>query len=351
MRWYNILMSDLLKLLHKRVVWRCCQWAPILGSVWVLALIQAGVWGGPYAFRLSTHVDDRAHPSTPIDQSSTRSNASRAVDGELSLESISYAHDVYSTTSSVLQSEFVSLMSDLNLGDLDINTSIMSSIVPRMPETIGELAGEDRKKAFIGLMIPTVMVALDEVRQERQLLMAIISELGGDATGLYFAEDQLEWQYRIGTDKSRFIIALTKKYRTTSAQELADMINVLPPSLILAQGALESGWGGSRIALNSNNLFGMYSAMVSNTPERTTVLRVMEYDTILDSVRAYILNLNRLSAYKKLREIRLQTLDPLQIADGLSKYSERKGLYIADVKLIIELNQLQHYDALLLAAG
>jgi len=226
------------------------------------------------------------------------------------------------------------------------------SAATRLPERLARLEGEDRKKIFIGAVLPTVMVAVNEVKQEREKLLAILAELGDKAEEISFAEDQAAWQDRLGADKSQFILSLVRKYRTTSASELVAMVNVLPPSLILAQGAIESSWGGSRYAVEANNLFGMYASVGGGQAKSGDAgPRIMEYDSILESVRAYVLNINRLPAYRELRRIRSRTLDPMLIAEGLSRYSERKEYYIKDIKHIIVLNRLQDYDALIHVAG
>jgi len=41
--------------------------------------------------------------------------------------------------------------------------------------------------------------------------------------------------------------------------ELILHVDTLPPSLVLAQGAEESGWGTSRFAIEGNALFGMWT--------------------------------------------------------------------------------------------
>ena len=46
---------------------------------------------------------------------------------------------------------------------------------------------------------------------------------------------------------------LAKKYRVTSKEELLKVIDILPPSLVLAQAANESNWGRSRFAKDFNN--------------------------------------------------------------------------------------------------
>jgi len=227
--------------------------------------------------------------------------------------------------------------------------SLVTSLPARLPASLAALDDEDQRKVFIDLLLPTVMVALDEVKQERQQLLAIIDELGGLSAIPSFVADDPLWQQKIGTDKANFILRLTLKYRTERAKELVGMVNVLPPSLIIAQGALESGWGVSRSALEDHNLFGMYStsSLLIGSQEGAKSPKIVEYESVLDSVRSYVLNINRLSAYKELRKLRRQTLDSMQIAEGLSQYSERKELYIADVKKIIIRNKLQDFDTLI----
>ena len=54
---------------------------------------------------------------------------------------------------------------------------------------------------------------------------------------------------------------LAKKYRIeklTSKEDLLLVIDILPPSLMLAQAANESNWGRSRFAEDFNNYFGIW---------------------------------------------------------------------------------------------
>lgn len=248
----------------------------------------------------------------------------------------------------LIDKEMLALLKTARLESGPSAMAMPASVAERMPHKIGGLDGEDRKKLFIDVMLPTVMIVLDEVRQERRQLLAILSEMGGKVTELTFAAERLDWQRRVGPEKTKFLLALTRKYQTENAAELVSMVDVLPPSLILAQGALESSWGGSYYAREVNNLFGMY---VKESHRAARQPKIMEFRSILDCVRAYVLNINRATAYKELRRIRSQTLDPMRIADGLTEYSERKQLYIADVKRLIAANRLRHYDHLLLATG
>jgi Bax protein len=62
----------------------------------------------------------------------------------------------------------------------------------------------------------------------------------------------------------------------------------------------------------------------------------------------FVLTLNRLPAYENLRKIRQNSMDSMTIADGLLHYSERGEDYIADVKTIIQYNELTKYDSFVL---
>jgi Bax protein len=78
--------------------------------------------------------------------------------------------------------------------------------------------------------------------------------------------------------------------------------------------------------------------------------KIKIYDTILDSVRSYVLTLNRLGPYRQLREIRRNSNDSMELAGGLLYYSERRDAYVEDVRRVISANNLQRYDSINLAS-
>jgi Bax protein len=132
---------------------------------------------------------------------------------------------------------------------------------------------------------------------------------------------------------------------------LLHRIDILPPSLVLAQAATESGWGTSRFAREGNNLFGQRTYRTGNgiVPAQRTegaTHEVKRFGTLFASVRSYMRNLNTHSAYRELREVRAklrrsgQELNCLALASGLDAYSERNNDYIADVRAIIRANDL-----------
>jgi Bax protein len=58
------------------------------------------------------------------------------------------------------------------------------------------------------------------------------------------------------TDKL-FLDSLLLRYESDSYENLLERLKPNPTSLVLAQAAIESGWGQSRFALEGNNLFGI----------------------------------------------------------------------------------------------
>ena len=71
--------------------------------------------------------------------------------------------------------------------------------------------------------------------------------------------------------------------------------------------------------------------------------------SVLDSVWAYHLTLNRLETYEEFKQYRKVTDDPLIMAEGLISYSERGEEYVKEVKKVILTNNLQRYDSFMLS--
>ena len=108
--------------------------------------------------------------------------------------------------------------------------------------------------------------------------------------------------------------------------------------ILLAQAALESGWGNSRFALEGKNLFGVRTydlrephMLPSNNPKKWGV-RVYMHEC--DSVQHYIDIINNGSAYEENRKLRDNN-----VSDSL-KYVETLGAYAADKKYFPKLRSI-----------
>lgn len=136
---------------------------------------------------------------------------------------------------------------------------------------------------------------------------------------------------------------------------LLKRVDILPPSLALAQSAEESGWGTSRFAREGNALFGQRTwrgpkGMIPKKRAAGEKYRVRSFDTLLEGVWAYAYNLNTHFAYAKFRERRARlraagnTLTGDRLIDTLDRYSERGQDYIRTIRTIMRVNALSQFD-------
>ena len=117
-------------------------------------------------------------------------------------------------------------------------------------------------------------------------------------------------------------------------------IHIVNLELLLAQAALESGWGNSRFAKEGKNLFGIRTYQLtephmlpSNNPKKWGV-KVYQHEC--DSVLNYINVLNNGSAYKNYRRMREDGIDdPYLLVETLDAYAADKN-YFSKVKSILK---------------
>ena len=151
---------------------------------------------------------------------------------------------------------------------------------------------------------------------------------------------------------------IKKKYRIKKLYDLKSYmakVDIIPPALSLAQAAIESGWGKSRFMKKANNIFGhwTYNAKIGIIPQRRSpgakhFIRV--FQTVQDSIAAYMLNLNRNAAYKSFQkkryQIRLKNKQPtgLELSQTMINYSGIGKKYLSILKNVIRKNKLEQYD-------
>nr|MDT0250741.1 glucosaminidase domain-containing protein [Endozoicomonas sp.] len=156
-----------------------------------------------------------------------------------------------------------------------------------------------KKNAFFGYLHPLVEKENDVILKNRQHIIALssLAEL---------TENDKVW-----------LANLAKKYRLRAVsvfdeaffQALLTRVDMIPPSLALAQSANETAWGTSRFARQGNNFFGQWcfssgcGIVPAARPEGKTY-EVQKFEDVAASVRAYMHNLNTNHQYEVLRELR-----------------------------------------------
>lgn len=131
---------------------------------------------------------------------------------------------------------------------------------------------------------------------------------------------------------------------------LLKRVNTIAPELALAQSANESAWGQSRFAQQGNNFFGQWCykegcGIVPEKRKKGSRHEVAKFDSVNDSVRSYIKNINTGDAYQPLRNVRNKNKvagkkpSAYAQAGGLIKYSERREEYVKEIRAMIKANE------------
>ncbi|MEN8135791.1 MAG: glucosaminidase domain-containing protein [Thermodesulfobacteriota bacterium] len=264
----------------------------------------------------------------------------------------SFPANIYADNATLLRvstgEEMIGLLKENDLWQINEKGQVSPLLFASYPDNIEAFATSIKKKVFFHGLLPVALTALDEIRNEKMALRAILAKFPKENQQLIFFDDYGAWGRVLTMDEIEFIMMLTRKYRTNSATEMVSRVDLVPLSMIMAQGAIESSWATSRFANEGNNLFGIWTwsgkGLVPRDRDDGKGHKVAMYDSILDSIRAYILTLNRLPAYRHFREIRKRTMNPLKLADGLLNYSERRDVYVWELKNFIQYNDLRQYD-------
>ena len=210
----------------------------------------------------------------------------------------------------------------------------------RIAESHLALSVKEQKDAFIGMLLPLVLAANDEIAQRRQAIMRAAGN--NDRTSL----EKWARLYRID---------ISERSLDWVEDELLRRADAIPVSLALAQGAIESGWGTSRFALQGNALFGQWawdqSAGLKPIEASNSRAVVRSFPNLFGSVRAYMHNLNTHAQYARFRErrdlLRGRKRNDLgmQLSVFLDGYAEIGMAYVDKIQTIIRINDLGQYEA------
>jgi Bax protein len=233
-------------------------------------------------------------------------------------------------------------------GVREIPRIYMTHIPGRWKSESNEITVARKKEIFFRLLAPVILRANELILHEQEMLMRLTADPAAPGSG-----------------EHESLLALGRKYKvikegetqldTNQLLELKVRVDIIPPSLALAQGAEESGWGTSRFALLGNSLFGQWDFSGKGIkPEQQRAelgnYGLAAFDTPLDAVMAYSRNLNTHGAYKRMRilraKIRAEGRRPTgyELADTLDKYSERGQAYVDGLHAIMRVNKLAATD-------
>tara|TARA_B100000965_G_C19570002_1_gene748647 strand:- start:690 stop:1769 length:1080 start_codon:yes stop_codon:yes gene_type:complete len=195
-----------------------------------------------------------------------------------------------------------------------------------------------RKEFFIQIVLPLILKENNNIRLDRKRLFDIINKNSNSSL-------EKKW--------------LDKKYKQYGIPSkdltiLKIRMDEIPVSLALAQAAKETGWGTSRFAQEGNALFGQWTwsgeGLKPKDSDKSEGHKVMKFNVLQASVRAYQRNLNTHSTYKSFRIARAKLrdqglkLDSMILSKYLDEYAQTGEKYVEVLQQIIKQNRLKDFD-------
>lgn len=217
----------------------------------------------------------------------------------------------------------------------DIEMIKDSLVAPILYQNISELASlppKEKKQKFIDAVLPAILIAKFRIHNDRTKLEQLMH------LETWTAEDSL------------FYDTLANTYKAKSLKGLLVRTKTHPNSIVLAQAAVESGWGASRFFREADNLFGVWSynpnepRIVATYTRKDHPVYLRKYDNLSASIRDYFRVIGRGKAHANFREAREQTDNVSALLPELKYYSERRGAYVQQLRTIIRQNNLTQYD-------
>ena len=208
--------------------------------------------------------------------------------------------------------------------------------LPRDLKTLGNT--KDKRELFIKIVLPLILDENEKITDDRKTLFKILSKN-------FNTVGERVWL------KRRF-----KEYKIED-QDLTKLkmrMDIIPVSIALAQAANESGWGTSRFALEGNALFGQWTwskkGISPKKADPNQTHKILQFQILKASVRAYKNNLNTHNAYQEFREARAQLRQEnkqiigLDLTKYLENYASIGEKYVQILDDIIEKNSLTDFD-------
>ena len=247
----------------------------------------------------------------------------------------------YENTVSLNAETAINLFEDLgyDLQGVRAGKKVKPIYLTKLPKDLKSLGDTKKKRElFIKIILPLILDENDKITEDRKKLFKILSKD-------FNTVGERVWL------KRRF-----KEYKIEDKDlvKLKERMDIIPVSIALAQAANESGWGTSRFALEGNALFGQWTwskkgiSPADSDPNSTH--KILQFQILKASVRAYKNNLNTHNAYRKFREARAKLRQEnkqiigLDLTKYLKNYASIGEKYVVILDDIIKRNSLTDFD-------
>jgi uncharacterized FlgJ-related protein len=213
-----------------------------------------------------------------------------------------------------------------------------------------ETTVENKKRLFFRGLAPLILRANELITIDRTRLERVRSSFIQNSS---ISEEDQNWTEKLA---QLYKVKLNEnQIHASTLDELWTKVDIVPVSLAMAQAAEESGWGTSRFAAEGNAVYGQWTwGENSIVPEQQRKelgnYGIASFETLQQSVSAYMLNLNTHNAYESLRTKRSELRKKNEkitghiLAGQLTKYSEQGEEYVEGLRSLMEYNRLSPAD-------
>ena len=226
-----------------------------------------------------------------------------------------------------------------DLEDVRKNKLVKPISLTLLPAEIKKIENsKKRKDLFIQIILPLIIEENQHIRLDRKKLFSILNKSKNTNREKNWLNLKFK-QYGV----------VNKDFSTLKIR-----MDEIPVSMAIAQAAKETGWGTSRFAQEGNALFGQWTwsgeGIKPSEADGDSKHKVMKFNVLQASVRAYQRNLNTHSSYKNFRSARAELrgegekLDSIILSEYLIKYAETGKQYIKILQQIIRQNNLTDFD-------
>ena len=226
-----------------------------------------------------------------------------------------------------------------NLKDVRKNKLVKPISLTLLPEEIIKIENsKERKDLFIQIILPLVIKENNYIKLDRKKLFSILNKNNNTSAEKKWLSSKFKQYGVVNNDLSTLKIRMDE----------------VPISMTIAQAAKETGWGTSRFAQEGNALFGQWTwsgaGIKPSGAEDNTTHKVMKFNVLQASVKAYQRNLNTHSSYRDFRRARAELrykkkkLDSIILSEYLDKYAETGKKYVKILQQIIKQNNLTDFD-------
>jgi len=234
--------------------------------------------------------------------------------------------------------------------DLDVPGVSEPETIKKLPDFAAISHIPDRKQAFYELLMPMVEwrnYQLSSIRTEIEEMLARLDDDQPLSAAQRRRLERMRVHFRVSEDN----FPSTER----ALEALHSRADIIPPAMVVAQGAAESGWGTSRFAVEGNNIFGQWCyrkgcGLVPGARTDGMTHEVQIFDSVNDAVATYFRNINTNRAYRELRQkrdqlrARNQPITGTALVEGLHRYSSRGQAYIEELKELIRFNDLENIE-------